>query len=378
MAVLEEEEVIIRAELVAPPAEGKTWRPRRSHGRRRGGRRSGGTWVLIVLGLLGLCVFGCCLFSVLLGGGSAALRQKSMEREMKDLVDEFGREMKAELEKMEEEIETAEGKAEVPPAPPPRPRREPDPDPDAEPARPPWGTRPPEPEPEPEPPPKPSAEFEGRVFLPAFTVDGKSIRAGHAFSIFYKTHRRKLILTAHHLFGPAGGLPADVPAANLAGRLSRYILHDPVDDRVRAEGNDVVTLKGAYAFRRNEKGVHESLGDVAAFWGPAADDLRVFVLANAEPRAGEPVWLVAQTPRRGGGPVRRIKGTVFEPSIFGLYYSLDESVDATGTGGAPVIDKGGAVVGIQVGRVPFRGKTLYLATPVSSILEHLYHGIDKK
>lgn len=193
------------------------------------------------------------------------------------------------------------------------------------------------------------------------TVDGPIV-AGTAFVCEPGPGEPPLLLTAQHLFGPAGGLPRDYEWSEMGTSVRG------------AEGRDdegtVVLKTGPPLVITDAKGMSdEGVGnDLAAFslLGPAR--IHALPLAVRAPAVSEAVWLI--------GPVEsddslRHRATVVEFGDDYLIYAYDEPIELRATSGAAVVNTDGEVVAVNLGGGDEGGVTIGVGNPASSVRRHL-------
>jgi hypothetical protein len=186
-----------------------------------------------------------------------------------------------------------------------------------------------------------NADARQLAYKPAFQTGIGLLEAGSAFPFRLDTGQ-DVVVTCQHLFGPAGGLNADVPPAIMPRFVFGTSLRDPITLKtVGTAGGPVVMA---------EVRANDPLRDLAAFPLPPDHTQRPLRAASAPPKVDAPVWLVARV--RGGAP----SGQLLHPARY-----VGDAVDGTslvtfdqpklvlaGASGAPVVNEEGAVVGILV------------------------------
>lgn len=202
------------------------------------------------------------------------------------------------------------------------------------------------------------------ICRPQFIVDGDALSAGTGFVVEQPgPGAAPLLVTALHLFGPSGGLEADVPWADMARRVRL--------DRCRslADGKD---WRGGAALTIPDTvplGDDLPYRDIAAFRpdpGSVASVPRL-KLAEQPPRLGATVWLVAEV--IGAPPTRRLhRAIVTYAGSDALQYRFDDvDLQIRATSGAPVVDAAGRVVGVHLGGGMDGGDKLGIANSLSTV-----------
>lgn len=179
------------------------------------------------------------------------------------------------------------------------------------------------------------------VLRPMFMVGDTPLQAGTAFVIHPRGHG-PLLITAHHLFGPGGGLDRviawqDMPRAVRSVRATSF---DNVS--VIVSGGAPLAVEGAEGMSDNRIG-----GDLAIFPITALGPARALDLAEAPPRVADRVTMLGEVLRGGVG--LRHGATVVEVGQDYVAYVFDERIELRATSGAPVVDATERVVAINLG-----------------------------
>lgn len=213
--------------------------------------------------------------------------------------------------------------------------------------------------------PAPPTGVERSICRPTFQVDGQALEAGTAFLLDVGgPSRRTLLVSAYHLFGPNGGLPAQVPWDELHERATG-VTCVPLTGGDAWHGGRAVTISDAHPL------FPLPLRDIAAFEmgaAPSTKTLPRLKLANAAPKRGDSVWLVAQVVE-GAAPTQLTHhGVVTYAGADALQYKLDNaSLSIRATSGAPVVDAAGDVVGINLAGGLKNGSFLALADSLAAL-----------
>lgn len=199
----------------------------------------------------------------------------------------------------------------------------------------------------------PSKSVEAILYRPTFDTSLGRVEAGTASCVQLEGVSRPVILTALHLFGPAGGLAQDIAPGQLAKTVHGYNLQPIGPGRALAGSAGTALSLPAQA------------GDIAAFWCPDKVKLKPLRL-GAMPRKGDPVWLAAQVV--GGAPEEQL----LHPATYqGLHEGMlvfvykNSGLELRATSGAPILNSSGQLVGINYGGGSEDGHLVGLANPVS-------------
>ena len=180
------------------------------------------------------------------------------------------------------------------------------------------------------------------VVRPMFMVGDKQLHAGTGF-VIRAQDRGPVLITAQHLFSPAGGLERTIAWQDMP-RAVRSVYATSLDDQlVIVAGGAPLAIEGAEGMSEARLG-----GDVALFplttLGGAVQPLE---LAAAPPRVGDRVTLLAEV--YSGGTGLRHGATVLEVGADHVAYVFDEPIELRATSGAPVVDASERVVAINLG-----------------------------
>jgi hypothetical protein len=197
------------------------------------------------------------------------------------------------------------------------------------------------------------------VFKPTFLTGYDSLTAGTAFVIKIGTDH--FGVTAHHLFGPAAGLEADLSPEQAKDFAAVLALSSMTNHTHVITTEKMILLPSAHAFSDDD-----ASKDVAAFLlsnysGPA------LVAASTTPKAGDPIYLLARP--RGEQRLRIISGRVARISEKMIQYVYDQGgFNFAGTSGAPVLNESGEVVAINLGGGEFKGREFGFGNPATSFI----------
>ncbi len=179
---------------------------------------------------------------------------------------------------------------------------------------------------------------------PSFQLAEGPNEAGTAFVLEHPGQKgQKLLLTAHHLFGPDGGVEPQISWQALPKAVSGVTcesLQPPVW-QVRAGRPFAVKDAKSYAEEGPKK-------DLVVF--ALKTSVLALSLASADAKVGDTVWLVARA-RSGAEPSQLLhKARVVEVSPDQLVYAYDNiALGLGGSSGAPVVNEAGQVVAVNFG-----------------------------
>jgi hypothetical protein len=199
--------------------------------------------------------------------------------------------------------------------------------------------RAPEAPPVPEAPTGPPKLPSNTVLRPTFATTEGDINAGTAFLV-KREDGKILLLTAHHLFGEAGGHSRNIPGAELPKVFKELTATSSDDATMKVKSVTVLPLVDARPQDQDGYG-----HDLAAFVVTDPGNAGVLELAPEPPKKGDHVWLAAQVT---GSKDRLFHARVEGIGARGMQYGFDDRPELPGTSGAPVVDARGHVVGIHL------------------------------
>ena len=214
------------------------------------------------------------------------------------------------------------------------------------------------------PPPTVPANFAVR---PLFQLrDGHQIQAGTAFATTLDGSP-PVLLSAMHLFGEAGGLDHDLPAATLPEAISAVAVYDMEYNQPLAHaGAELIRDSKAADFEANDMSQ-----DVVAFALDANVPLGVLPLAKTNPAVGTRVWAVGREYKDHGATAKLYGGTITEVKATNIVMEEDTPFEGRGFSGGPVVNAQGQVIGTVIGGGKIYGHAVSLLNPVESIRRHL-------
>lgn len=185
------------------------------------------------------------------------------------------------------------------------------------------------------------------VCRPEFTTELGPLRAGTAFILGVPSKNAKaLLVTAHHLFGPDGGLSRQLSWQELPEKVERAQCAFLSGHGSSITVGRPVRIKNATPY--NGGG---NIRDMAAF--PIMDTPPyVLRLAEAVPKIGDTVWLVARviSGAEAGEVIHRARVVRSDGRLLRFEYD-DRSMNIQATSGAPIVNEHGQVVGINFGAI---------------------------
>lgn len=193
----------------------------------------------------------------------------------------------------------------------------------------------------------PAPAVENAICRPTFQVAGQPLAAGTAFVLDVDAPSpRTLLVSAFHLFGPAGGLREQIKAEQIAEHVSGARCQ-AIATSATWQAGPALTIDHAWPMGS------DTLLDVAAlvFDGSASDSPPTHLrLAANSPKSGDTVWLLAQVV--GGAPRTQLlhRAVVNYSKDDALQYRFDTpDLELRATSGAPVLNADGEVVGLNLG-----------------------------
>lgn len=198
---------------------------------------------------------------------------------------------------------------------------------------------------------------ENVVFKPTFLTGYTSLSAGTGFVL--RLNDDYVIVTAHHLFGPAAGLERDLTplqAKVYAVALAASSMNRP---SIVLTSSDMLLIESAKAFDQTDAGHDVAAFRLTGYKGP------FLTVSSVVPKEGDRVYLLGRP--RGEQKLRLISAAIIRVSANAIEYFYDETgVNFAGTSGAPIINELGEVVGMNLGGGNLKGKAFGFGNPVES------------
>ena len=214
---------------------------------------------------------------------------------------------------------------------------------------------------------------DGTILRPRFVTEQGTFNAGTAFAV--DVNGKVLVVTALHLFGPAGGLEKQIEGDQVPAFTKSIFLRDAFTNADHGTAHNGLTLADTHPMG------DDAVGDIAAFEAKVltgldkldskAKALKPVHLATATPKKGDVVFIAAQF--SADKDLRTREAKVVEINDKWLFFEYtDAGLDIAGTNGAPVLNEEGQVVGINLGGGKMKdGKLVGSANPLSAIKKRL-------
>jgi len=180
------------------------------------------------------------------------------------------------------------------------------------------------------------------VCRPTFKVDAKSYEAGTAFLL---ASARPLLLTAHHLFGPDGGLAKSLTWQDMPAH-AHVVSCKPIGTGRPISGEVAVAIPGAHSMDPAEQS--GTINDVAVFRAsPDSSVVPSLTLAVSSPKEGDRVFLIAEV-EGSDSPLHPAHVLGLQNGALLFAYD-DPKLELQATSGAPIVNTDGKVVGLNLG-----------------------------
>jgi len=198
------------------------------------------------------------------------------------------------------------------------------------------------------------------LLKPTFLLANESWSGGTAFLVRVIDKPETMMVTCHHLFGPATGRSQQMSPEEIARGLCGAVGLSMQDRRTIVVSQTYLKVINARA--TDKMGAEK---DVALFV-VQADKLSTLHFSDRVPNVGDTVYLFARL--RSETEPKLFRATIAEASDNWLMYTFaDTGIDLHGTSGAPVLDEKGDVVGMNVGGGEQNGHVNGIANPTKSI-----------
>lgn len=194
----------------------------------------------------------------------------------------------------------------------------------------------------------PPKEVVDTLCRPVFELKDQPLSAGTAFLLETGVEKQPVVLvTAHHLLGPMGGLSAEIAWSDVPKAVKRATCKSITNPAQTWIGTPLA-IPGAASFNNQTQ---DGLRDIALLTLQGKAAVKPLKLAAAQPKLGEPVWLVAQLV--SGAPKEKLlfKAKVARVQDLALNYLIEDpagTFELRATSGAPVVNERGEVVAVNI------------------------------
>lgn len=215
------------------------------------------------------------------------------------------------------------------------------------------------------------------VVRPEFRSGSDSFFGGYAFVIKAEDGGTPLVLTALHVLDElikSKGIDCTTANRSYTGHeLPRQVksvnLYDVfATNWMTAELGSAGSMLILADARVGEEEPY-SQRDIAAFRANSSLKVAPATLASSRPALGEPLWLLARG-EKGAAP-RPLQAVVVEVTERTMIFRYQNSTPPRYCSGAPLVNRNGAVVGINVGCGNVTGEVIGHANHATSIRRHL-------
>lgn len=215
--------------------------------------------------------------------------------------------------------------------------------------------------------PRPDANA---LTLPTFLFERRhAITAGAAFLV--EEGQQRVLVTACHVLGPAGGLKTQIPAREIPREVRAIAGVGLGEAETVLLGAPVLLVEDARP--ADADGAHR---DVTLALVKSADGPTPFKLSNQAAKAGDRVWLFGRLKDRDR-PMN-YPAKVTDVTATALQYELEDSdLNLRALSGAPVLAEDGTVFGMHVGFAKQDEKLIAAATPAAAIRERIIAATKK-
>jgi hypothetical protein len=186
------------------------------------------------------------------------------------------------------------------------------------------------------------------ICRPTFELKDQPLSAGTAFLMETGVEKQPVVLvTAHHLLGPMGGLPSELAWHEVPEAVKRATCKS-INNAAQTWIGMPLAIPGAASFNNQTR---DGLRDIALLTLQGKATVKPLKLAAEQPKVGDPVWLVAQLV--SGAPKEKLlfKARVARVQDLALNYVVDDpngTFELRATSGAPVVNERGEVVAVNI------------------------------
>ena len=200
------------------------------------------------------------------------------------------------------------------------------------------------------------------VYAPNIDTTMGLVEAGTAFLALDPYSDSVLLLSAHHLLGEAGGLSRELDWGDVAKVVKGVECLPLVVDFETINLTETVPIIGASAMSPNTGG-----DDLLVFKAPESYRDMAIPIRTDPIQVEEPVWLYASV--YGSDHLFHLAVVTVSDGQW-LEYRFEDDLQLMGTSGAPVLDKEGRLVAINLGAYQSDG-LIGLGNPSVAIRIHL-------
>ena len=153
-----------------------------------------------------------------------------------------------------------------------------------------------------------------------------------------------LLLTALHIFGPSGGLKKQISSATLDDHVAK-VDAESLDGKIRVATASGSKIRNGFPIDAK----NNCSGDVAAFAVQGKAETEGLLLAEALPKAGDPLWLVGDE-AASDAPTQKLWAMKVESAkLPTLILNAEVRCILRAFSGAPLVDASGRMAGLLIG-----------------------------
>ena len=220
-------------------------------------------------------------------------------------------------------------------------------------------------------PPLAPADVPKSIFRARYDLEPGIIKAGTVFAARLSDQAPVLAVTAHHVFGTAGGLRSEVTPDELVKGFAKGQLEDVL------KGGAIASLSRPLLIPDAKRFAGELMStDVAAFVPEQPEKLKPLPLAAARPQLGDTVWLIAAIKGQENGELQHAAKVVLSDDDALIYEFAEPKLELRATSGAPVLSAKGEVVGINLTGGEKDGKLIGMAAAIPNVRKRLEKAIS--